>query len=174
MPEPVVGILMGSESDLEVMKRAAQVLEAFGVPHEMRISSAHRMPEETFAYARSARERGLKVLIAGAGMAAHLPGVLAAATTLPVIGVPLSSSPLGGTDALYAIVQMPPGIPVATVAIDGAKNAAYLAVEILALHDQALARRLAEWGEGERRRLAERNREMGFPGRDARGGEDSP
>jgi 5-(carboxyamino)imidazole ribonucleotide mutase len=160
--EPVVGILMGSESDLDVMAQAAQVLEAFGITHEMRISSAHRMPEETLEYARSARHRGLHVLIAGAGMAAHLPGVVAAATTLPVIGVPLSNSPLKGTDALHAIVQMPPGIPVATVAIDGAKNAAYLALEILALHDDALARRLAEWREAERRRLQERNRALGF------------
>jgi phosphoribosylaminoimidazole carboxylase PurE protein len=160
--ESLVGILMGSESDLEAMKQAAQVLEAFGVPHETRICSAHRMPEETFEYARSARHRGLQVLIAGAGMAAHLPGVLAAATTLPVIGVPLSNSPLRGTDALYAIVQMPSGIPVATVAIDGAKNAAYLALEILAIHDPSLAQHLDDWREGERRRLRERNRELGL------------
>ena len=108
MSEPIVAILMGSESDLEVMKKAAEVLAAFDVPHELRISSAHRMPEETFQYARSARERGLRVLIAGAGMAAHLPGVVAAAATLPVVGVPLSNSPLKGSDALHAVVQMPP------------------------------------------------------------------
>ncbi len=162
MSEPIVAILMGSESDLEVMKQAAEVLAAFDVPHELRINSAHRMPEETFQYARSARERGLRVLIAGAGMAAHLPGVVAAATTLPVVGVPLSNSPLKGADALHAIVQMPPGIPVATVAIDGARNAAYLALEILALQDDVLAQRLAAWREAERRRLEERNRTLGF------------
>lgn len=162
MSEPIVAILMGSESDLAVMKQAAEVLAAFDIPHELRISSAHRMPEETFQYARSARSRGLRVLIAGAGMAAHLPGVVAAATTLPVVGVPLSNSPLKGADALHAIVQMPPGIPVATVAIDGAKNAAYLAIEILALQDDALARRLAAWREAERQRLEERNRALGF------------
>jgi phosphoribosylaminoimidazole carboxylase PurE protein len=162
MSEPLVAILMGSETDLEVMKQAAEVLAAFGVPHELRISSAHRMPDETFQYARSARERGLRVLIAGAGMAAHLPGVVAAATTLPVVGVPLSRSPLRGVDALHAIVQMPPGIPVATVAIDGARNAAHLALEILALQDEALAQRLGAWREAERRRLEERNRALGF------------
>lgn len=157
-----MGILVGSESDLPVMREAADVLEGFGVPHEMRISSAHRMPDETLAYARNARERGLRVLIAGAGMAAHLPGVLAAATTLPVIGVPLSNSPLRGVDALHAMVQMPPGVPVATVALDGARNAAYLSLEILAVHDEVLAGRLREWREGERRRLWERNRELGL------------
>lgn len=153
-----MAILMGSENDLEVMKQAAEVLAAFDVPHELRISSAHRMPEETFQYARSARQRGLRVLIAGA----HLPGVVAAATTLPVGGVPLSNSPLKGADALHAVVQMPPGIPVATVAIDGAKNAACLALGILALQDDALAQRLAAWREAERRRLEERNRTLGF------------
>lgn len=162
MSEPIVAILMGSESDLEVIKQAAEVLAAFDAAHELRISSAHRMPEETFQYARSARPRGLRVLIAGAGMAAHLPGVVAAATKLPVVGVPHSNSPLKGADALHAVVQMPPGVPVATVAIDGARNAAYLALEILALQDDVLAQRLAAWREAERRRLEERNRTLGF------------
>jgi 5-(carboxyamino)imidazole ribonucleotide mutase len=120
------------------------------------------LPEETFQHARSAQQRGRRVLIAGTGMAAHLPGVLAAATTLPVVGVPLSSSPLKGADALRVVGQMPPGIPVATVAIDGAKNAAYPAPGILALQDDALAQRLVAWWEAERRRFEERNRALGF------------
>ncbi len=162
MRKAVVGILMGSESDLETMKQAAEVLEAFGVPYEMRICSAHRMPDDTLEYAKSARRRGLRLLVAGAGMAAHLPGVLAAATTLPVIGVPLASGALNGVDALYAIVQMPTGIPVATVAINGARNAAYLACAILAVSDDDVARRLDEWRERERQRLLERNSELGL------------
>ena len=162
MPQAVVGILMGSDSDLVIMKQAAEVLEGFGVPYEMRVNSAHRMPEETLEYAKSARRRGLRVLIAGAGMAAHLPGILAAATILPVIGVPLASGALNGIDALYAIVQMPTGIPVATVAINGARNAAYLACEILAVYDDGLAGRLDEWREAERRKLLDRNCELGL------------
>lgn len=133
---------MGSGSDLPVMEKAAEVLREMNIPFEMDISSAHRLPEKTAEYARSARERGLKVIIAGAGMAAHLAGVVASHTTLPVIGVPLASGPLSGQDALHSTVQMPPGIPVATVAIDGAKNSAYLACSILSVNDQELARRL--------------------------------
>jgi 5-(carboxyamino)imidazole ribonucleotide mutase len=128
----LVGIICGSESDLPKMKEAAEVLSQFGVPCELVVASAHRAPTLVHEWASTAAERGLEVIIAGAGMAAALPGVVAAATPLPVIGVPLKgSSPLEGVDALYAIVQMPPGVPVATVAIDGAKNAAYLAVAIL-------------------------------------------
>ncbi|MBI4318962.1 MAG: 5-(carboxyamino)imidazole ribonucleotide mutase [Chloroflexi bacterium] len=159
---PVVGIVVGSESDLPTMKKAVEVLDSLGVPFEMCISSAHRLPNETYSYACGARERGLKVLIAGAGMAAHLPGVLAAHTTLPVVGVPLASGALKGVDSLYSIVQMPSGIPVAAVAIDGAKNAAYLACQILAAHDESLARRLEEEREKQRRKLNKRNRELGF------------
>ena len=133
MEKPLVGILMGSDSDLPVMEKAAEVLREMGIPFEMDISSAHRLPDKTAHYAKTARERGLEVLIAGAGMAAHLAGVLAAHTTLPVIGVPLKSGALEGVDALYSTVQMPPGIPVATVGIYGAKNAAYLACEILSI-----------------------------------------
>jgi 5-(carboxyamino)imidazole ribonucleotide mutase len=133
MDKPLVGILMGSDSDLPVMTKAAEVLKEMGVPYEIDISSAHRLPEKTAAYAKTARGRGIEVLIAGAGMAAHLAGVLAAHTTLPVIGVPLKSGALEGVDALYSTVQMPPGIPVATVGIDGAKNAAFLACEILSI-----------------------------------------
>ncbi len=143
-PKPLVGIVYGSSSDEPVLAECAAVLDRFGIPSERVLLSAHRMPESTAAYARDARRRGLRVLIAGAGMAAHLPGVLASLTTLPVIGVPLCGSALEGLDALYSMVQMPAGVPVATVAIGkaGAKNAAVLAAEILALSDAALARRL--------------------------------
>lgn len=142
--KPLIGILMGSESDLPVMEKAAQALEEVGVTYEMDVSSAHRSPEKTISYARTARERGLEVIIAGAGMAAHLAGVIAANTTLPVIGVPLKSGALSGVDALYSTVQMPQGTPVATVAIDGAKNAAYLALEILSIKYPEIAKRLGE------------------------------
>lgn len=140
--KPLVGILMGSDSDLPVMEKAGAVFEEMGVPYEMDISSAHRLPDKTAEYAKTARARGLEVLVAGAGMAAHLAGVIAAHTTLPVIGVPLASGALQGVDALYATVQMPPGIPVATVAIDGAKNAAYLACEILSIKYPEIATKL--------------------------------
>jgi phosphoribosylaminoimidazole carboxylase PurE protein len=144
MTEPVVAILMGSISDLELMRPASDVLTELGVPHVVRVLSAHRTPEVTGELARTARDKGLKVFICGAGGAAHLAGAVAAQTTLPVIGVPLARTPLGGNDALYATVQMPHGMPVATVAIDGAGNAGLLAAQILALGDQDLARRLAE------------------------------
>lgn len=141
---PLVGIVMGSDSDLPVMEEAFQVLESFGVCYEAHIFSAHRSPQKTAAYAREAAKRCLQVLIAGAGWAAHLAGVLAAETILPVIGVPVASSPLQGVDALYSTVQMPPGVPVATMAIGkgGARNAALFAVQILALQDSALADKL--------------------------------
>ena len=145
MKKPLVGILMGSDSDLPVMRKAAEVLSEMGVACEMDISSAHRLPERTAEYARSARERGIEVLIAGAGMAAHLAGVIASHTTLPVIGVPLASGPIAGVDALYSTVQMPPGIPVATVAVDGAKNAAYLACSILSIKYPEIAQRLEKF-----------------------------
>ena len=137
-----VGIIMGSKSDLEVMAPAAATLEQFGIPYEMRIVSAHRTPQLLYEYAATARERGLSVIIAGAGGAAHLPGMTAAITTLPVIGVPVRTRALNGTDSLLSIVQMPAGVPVATVAIDGAKNAALIAVSILALQDKGVAERL--------------------------------
>jgi phosphoribosylaminoimidazole carboxylase PurE protein len=141
--KPLVGVVMGSDSDLDVMRPAAETLASFGVPCEVTVASAHRSPARAAEYAATARDRGLKVIIAGAGWAAHLAGVLAGGTTLPVIGVPLSSSPLGGLDALLATVQMPPGVPVATVALDGARNAAILAVQILAASSAELADRLA-------------------------------
>ena len=137
-----VGIVMGSASDLPVVKKAQEVLESLGIPNEMHIYSAHRTPVEAREFAEIAREKGFGVLIAAAGMAAHLAGAIAAGTTLPVIGIPINSS-LNGLDALLATVQMPSGIPVATVAVDGAKNAAWLAAEILAVEDAALAEKLA-------------------------------
>ena len=140
----LVGIVMGSDSDAAVMKGAAEALTELGIAYEATVASAHRSPDRAAEWARSAAARGLKVIIAGAGMAAHLPGVLAAFTTLPIIGVPIDSSPLQGVDALYAIVQMPPGIPVATVGINNARNAGILAAEILALSDAALAERLLQ------------------------------
>jgi 5-(carboxyamino)imidazole ribonucleotide mutase len=141
---PRVGILIGSKSDEATMARARDTLARLGVACELLVRSAHRMPDETARYAREARGRGLKVIICGAGMAAHLAGAVAANTMLPVIGVPLASGALGGQDALYATVQMPSGIPVATVAIGGAENAAYLAAQILALSDTELGERLEQ------------------------------
>ena len=139
-----VGVVMGSVSDLPVVEKAIAVLQEYGVPVEVRVLSAHRCPEEARDFAASARESGFSVLIAAAGMAAHLAGALAANTTLPVIGIPCKSSNLDGMDALLSTVMMPSGIPVATVAIDGAKNAAILAVEMMAIEDAALAEKLAE------------------------------
>lgn len=142
-----VAILLGSKGDEAVMAGCTDYLTRFGIPFELKVSSAHRQPEETAAFVKSAEENGFGIIIAAAGMAAHLPGVAASLTTLPVIGVPLEGSPLNGVDALYSIVQMPAGIPVATVAIGaaGAKNAAILAAEILALHDDGLKRALREF-----------------------------
>lgn len=139
-----VGIVMGSDSDLPVVKKAVDVLTSFGVPFEVHVFSAHRTPDEAAGFAATAREKGFGVLIAAAGMAAHLAGALAARTTLPVIGVPCKSAALDGIDALLSTVQMPSGIPVATVAIDGAANAALLSVQILALEEPELARALDE------------------------------
>jgi 5-(carboxyamino)imidazole ribonucleotide mutase len=140
--QPVVGIVMGSSSDFEVMNQAAAVLERFGVGHEVRVVSAHRTPEAMLDYGLSAKRRGLKVLIAGAGGAAHLPGMLAAATTLPVIGVPVALARLDGLDSLLSIVQMPRGVPVATVAINGAANAGLLALRVLATENESLSEQL--------------------------------
>lgn len=142
-----VGIIMGSRSDEPVMAKAGALLEELGIGSETVVSSAHRNPERTAAWARDAAGRGFRVLIAGAGMAAALPGVVAAHTTLPVVGVPIASGALNGVDALYAIVQMPPGVPVATVGIDNARNAALLAAQILALEDGAVADALVRYRE---------------------------
>jgi 5-(carboxyamino)imidazole ribonucleotide mutase len=140
-----VAVLMGSSNDRDTMQPAADVLERFGVSHEVRVMSAHRTPEAVAAFARTAREEGYAVIICGAGMAAHLAGAVAANTTLPVIGVPLGGGAIGGIDALLSTVQMPTGIPVATVAVNGAANAALLAVEILAVTDDRLAKELAAY-----------------------------
>ena len=158
--KPCVGILMGSDSDLPVMMKVAAVLDEMAVPYEMDISSAHRLPEKTAEYAKSARGRGIEVLIAGAGMAAHLAGVIASHTTLPVIGVPLASGALNGVDALYATVQMPPGIPVATVAVDGGKNAAYLACSILSIKFPEIADMLEAKREETREQLQEKSQTL--------------
>ena len=168
MKKPLVGILMGSESDLPVMERAMEVLKEMGVPFEMEISSAHRLPEKTTKYAKRARGRGIEVLIAGAGMAAHLAGALASHTTLPVIGVPIKSGALNGADALYSTVQMPPGVPVATVGIDGAKNAAYLACEILSIKYPGIARKLEDFRSKTRRSLEEKSKALKQKNRDER------
>lgn len=143
-PSPLVGVVMGSLSDWETMQHASTALEEFGIAHERLVVSAHRTPERMFEYAKSARERGLRVIVAGAGGAAHLPGMIASLTTLPVLGVPVESRALHGLDSLLSIVQMPGGVPVATLAIGtaGAKNAGLLAARILALQDPALAERL--------------------------------
>lgn len=144
---PLVGILMGSDSDLPAMSDACDILKQFLVSYEITILSAHRAPFETYAYAKGSIARGLKVIIAGAGGAAHLPGIIAAITTIPVIGVPIQSKTLQGVDSLYAIVQMPSGVPVATVAINGATNAGLLAVQILALSNPSLASALVKYKE---------------------------
>jgi 5-(carboxyamino)imidazole ribonucleotide mutase len=158
MKKPLVGILMGSESDLPVMEKAMEVLKEMGVPYEVEISSAHRLPEKTANYARQARKRGIEVLIAGAGLAAHLAGALASHTTLPVIGVPIKSGALEGVDALYSTVQMPPGVPVATVGIDGAKNGAYLACEILSIKYPEIATKLEDFRRKTRKSLDEKSK----------------
>ncbi len=145
---PLVGVIMGSDSDFNVMSDAVQVLREFGIPHEVEVVSAHRTPEKMVAYARGAVGRGLKAIIAGAGGAAHLPGMVASMTTLPVIGVPVPLAKLDGLDSLLSIVQMPGGIPVATVSIGGAKNAGLLAVRMLGAHDAELAARLDAYATG--------------------------
>lgn len=142
---PTVGIVMGSDSDMSVMSKAADILEQFGIDYEMRIISAHREPDVFFDYAKNAKSAGMKVIIAGAGMAAHLPGMLAAIFPLPVIGVPMHTTSLGGRDSLYSIVQMPSGIPVATVAIGGGANAGLLAARMLAISDQKLLEKLEKY-----------------------------
>lgn len=142
---PKVGIVMGSDSDMKIMSKAADMLEKFGIDYEMTIISAHRMPDVFFDYAKSAEAKGFKVIIAGAGMAAHLPGMCAAIFPMPVIGIPMSGKNMDGMDALLSIVQMPPGIPVATVAVDGGANAAILAAKILATSDAEVLARLKEY-----------------------------
>jgi 5-(carboxyamino)imidazole ribonucleotide mutase len=153
---PKVGIIMGSDSDLAVMKMAAEVLEEFQVEYELTIVSAHRTPDRMFEYARTAAERGLEVIIAGAGGAAHLPGMVASITQLPVIGVPIKTSALNGLDSLLSIVQMPAGVPVATVAIDNARNAAILAVSILGVKYPEIAQKLRAYKDRMRKEVTDK------------------
>ncbi len=162
--KPIVGIIMGSDSDLPVMQDAAKVMEEFDIPYEITIVSAHRTPERMFEYAESAKSRGLKIIIAGAGGAAHLPGMTAAITSLPVIGVPIKTKTLNGVDSLYSIVQMPGGIPVATVAINGAKNAGLLAVQIIGSFDGDIHKKVSEYKENLKKSVEEKanNLEKGY------------
>lgn len=157
--DPLVSIIMGSASDLPVMNEAAKILDDFDVPFEMNALSAHRTPGEVEKFAKSAHQRGIKVIIAAAGMAAHLPGVIASMTPLPVIGIPIKAS-LDGWDSILSILQMPPGIPVATVAVDGARNAAILAVQILALGDKALMDKLLQFKENIKGKIIEANKAL--------------
>ncbi len=173
MTRPLVGIVMGSDSDLPVMRESARVLEELGIASEMVISSAHRAPDQTAEYARRAAERGLVVIIAGAGGAAHLPGVIAAYTSLPVIGVPIQSGAINGVDALYAIVQMPSGVPVAAVAINGAKNAGILAAQIIGAARPDVRARIDAYKEKLAGQVSEKNAllaELGIDGYLARTG----
>ncbi|MFQ5941239.1 MAG: 5-(carboxyamino)imidazole ribonucleotide mutase [Nitrososphaerales archaeon] len=156
MDRPLVGIIMGSDSDLAVMKDAGQILDSFGVKYELTIVSAHRTPRRMMQYAKTARKRGIKVVIAGAGGAAHLPGMIASVTNMPVIGVPIKTKSLDGLDSLLSIAQMPSGVPVATVAINGAKNAGILACEILGVKHEVIAGKIAKYKE-KMRKDVERN-----------------
>jgi phosphoribosylaminoimidazole carboxylase PurE protein len=158
--KPVVGVVMGSDSDLNIMRQAVDTLKEFRIPYEVLICSAHRSPDRASIYASSAQERGLKVIICGAGWAAHLAGVMAASTVLPVIGVPLSSSPLAGFDSLLATVQMPSGVPVSTMALNGAHNAAILAIQILALSDSELTAKLINYKKTLDEGVTEKNRRL--------------
>jgi 5-(carboxyamino)imidazole ribonucleotide mutase len=157
---PLVSIIMGSTSDLPVMEKACQFLEEMEIPFEVNALSAHRTPAEVSDFARNAHKRGIQVIIAGAGMAAALPGVIAAETPLPVIGVPIKGSVLEGLDATFAILQMPPGIPVATVAINGAQNAAVLALQIMAVNNPALQEKVLAYKQGLKKKIVEANEEL--------------
>ena len=152
-----VGIVMGSDSDMPVMAKAAEILEKFGIDYEMTIISAHRMPDTFFEYAKSAESKGYKIIIAGAGKAAHLPGMCAAIFPLPVIGIPMKTSDLGGVDSLYSIVQMPTGVPVATVAINGGANAGILAVKMLAMSDPELLEKVKEFAVEQKEQVQEKD-----------------
>ena len=157
---PKVGIVMGSDSDMPIMAKAAEILDKFGIDYEMRIISAHREPDVFFDYAKSAEEKGFKVIIAGAGKAAHLPGMCAAIFPMPVIGIPMHTTSLGGRDSLYSIVQMPTGIPVATVAINGGANAGILAAKILATSDEELLSRLKAYSEEMKEQVVEKDAKL--------------
>ncbi len=164
MAKPIVGIIMGSDSDLPTMQAAEEVLLAFGVPYELEIVSAHRTPDRMAKYAQTARKRGLKVIIAGAGGAAHLPGMVASWTTLPVIGVPVESKTMKGVDSLYSIVQMPKGVPVACVAIGNAYNAGLLAIRVLSANNATLAKRLETYAKSQTAAVMKKNKEVARKG----------
>ncbi len=164
MNKSLVGIIMGSDSDLTVMKDAAEVLESFGIKYELTIVSAHRTPQRMMQYAKTARKRGIRVIIAGAGGAAHLPGMLASATDLPVIGVPIKTKSLDGLDSLLSIAQMPNGVPVATVAINGARNAGILACEILGTKDDAIGKKIAKFKENMRQEVEKKASKLASKG----------
>lgn len=157
--EPIVSIIMGSTSDLPVMEKAAEILNSFRIPFEMNALSAHRTPEEVEKFAKNASARGIKVIIAAAGMAAHLPGVIAAMTTLPVIGVPIKAS-LEGLDSIFSILQMPPGIPVATVGVNAAQNAGILAAQIIATGDDEVMKEVAKYKESLKKKIVQANEEL--------------
>jgi 5-(carboxyamino)imidazole ribonucleotide mutase len=157
--KPIVSIIMGSTSDLPVMEKAAEILNSFRIPFEMNALSAHRTPEEVEKFARNAASRGIKVIIAAAGMAAHLPGVIAAMTTLPVIGVPIKAS-LEGLDSIFSILQMPPGIPVATVGVNAAQNAGILAAQIIAAGDDEVMKEVAKYKESLKKKIVQANEEL--------------
>lgn len=160
MVQPIVGVVMGSDSDWSVMSDAAQALKEFGIEYEVEVLSAHRTPERMIEWGKSAAGRGIKVIIAGAGGAAHLPGMLASVTTLPVIGVPVALAKLDGMDSLLSIVQMPAGIPVATVSIGGARNAGILAARIIGTNDPSMSAKLAAFGESLKDAVAEKNEKL--------------
>ena len=160
MKKPLVSIVIGSDSDLEIMSEAAQVLGELGIENEVQVLSAHRTPKETTDFATSAKKRGLKVIIAGAGGAAALPGVLAAYTTLPVIGVPIKSKSMEGLDSLLSIAQMPPGVPVATVGVDGAKNAGLLAGKIIGLSDSSVAKKIENFKKEQKQGVLKKNNKL--------------
>ncbi|MBP6333112.1 MAG: 5-(carboxyamino)imidazole ribonucleotide mutase [Aminivibrio sp.] len=158
---PEIGILLGSKSDLALVKKAEDVFSFFGVTWEISVASAHRTPEDVARYASKARGRGIRVLVAAAGLSAALPGVVAAHTTLPVVGIPVNAGSVGGIDALLAVAQMPPGVPVASVGIDGVKNAALFAVRILGLHRDDIVARLEEWSEKEKEAVRSARKDLG-------------
>ena len=160
MTKPLISIIMGSDSDLPIMQEAVQTLEQFGLLYEINIVSAHRTPNWMFTYAKNAHKNGLKVIIAGAGGSAHLPGMVAAITSLPVIGVPIKSKSLDGLDSLLSIVQMPPGIPVATVAINGAKNAALLALKIIGLNDKKIEKKIIDFSGNLKKTVIAKNKKL--------------
>lgn len=157
---PIVSVVMGSDSDVPVVKDAAAVLDEFGIPHELHILSAHRSPRQTHEFSQNAVDRGIKVIIAAAGGAAHLAGVIASEFPLPVIGIPIQTSALGGVDSLYSTVQMPPGVPVATVGINGAKNAGLLALQILAVSDASLQKRLITFKKKQAEAVMEKSKKL--------------